>query len=108
MIPPQHAPRIWLSDSLIWMEFNTSKSDKTHTVHFPLSEDGLALALDILKARGRDSKIASRGSPIQHDVEKLVRDFKAKGGKVVKRTGEKFSVEQRSNARDVMRGLGLL
>lgn len=108
MIIPDHAARVWVSNSLIWMEFNSSKSDRTHAVHFPATPDGFALALDILKARTPASTVATKGSPIQYDVEKLARNFLAKGGKIVTKDREKFSTSQRANAREVLRTLGLL
>lgn len=108
MISPPHAARTWVSEGLIYMEFNSPLCELLHTVHFPATPDGMALALDILKARTPKSLLSSKGAPIQHDVEKLAKDFLKKGGKIVKKTGNKFTDNQHANARDVMRSLGLI
>lgn len=108
---PPSAATIWVIDQTLHVEFPSTKTEKVHTIEVPLTQQGLAFAINIFRARNANSTVGTKGAPTKAQAEKaLLRaadKFLKDGGKV-KRTDEKFSPELRQSARDVLRSLGMI
>lgn len=107
---PSYAPSIWSDPDHIYPEIPSPRGAPSHTVHMPNTDAGLRIALQIINAKG--GLLGTRGAPTKYQVEKeleeLANDFLRKGGKIVRKAKDKFSIEQRQTARDVLRELGLI
>ena len=86
---PLHAARIWTEGHTLFLDFNG------HAVQIPLDkcsiecgQTGSPLArqlgwstlLSVLRARetaGHSPSIGRAGAPVQHDIERMVKEFKA-------------------------------
>lgn len=107
MIKPPNTASIWVIDDKLYFEFPSARTEKTHQVSLPATEQGFSTGLAILRARHSDSTVGTKGAPVQHDLEKLADEFLKNGGKVKKR--EKFiTPELKASATDILREMGLV
>ena len=69
---PSYAAYIWVAGDKLWLGFpGTDESVRPHSVPFPANEVGMALAVDVLKARRTgDRMIGTKGAPCKHQVER--------------------------------------
>ena len=107
---PPSAFTAWVVDQTLHVEFPSSRTEKTHTIEVPLTEDGLTFAVSIFRARNARSTVGTRGAPTKYQTEKALLaqadKFLKSGGKV--KTADKFSPEMRQSAKDVLRNLGII
>lgn len=111
---PLHAARLWLEDNSIYLDLPAIGSDVSHRLTFPNDGYGLTRLLYLLQQRTKQSLIAEEGDITQHQLNRKIRDMKAKvkvdaaGERITKvKSKDSFSSTARAGARDVLRRLGL-
>ncbi len=111
-IPPT-AVSLWLAEGQIHMDLPAINGHTTHRLTFPNDAIGMTRALYLLQQRNQGSYLATEGDITQHQLDRKVRNMKAKllvdaaGERLVKKSKDSFSPTLRQSARDVMRRLGL-
>jgi len=103
-IKPRNCASIWTDGQIIFAELPFG--DLHHTISVPNTVEGLAKILQLISHRTESSKIGEPGDPTQHQMEKLVYD-RAKIRKVGKAKSN-FTDDQRDNAKEVLRKMGII
>jgi len=103
---PSHAVRVWVEGFALCIAFEDKSG--THVVMAPLNRHtsdgtniGYEIFMNILRERekGGRGKIGTKFQPVQHDVEKAVRDFGKRRPSTKPRPG---TPEQRAAAAEVV------
>ena len=99
MIKPPWAASVWANSDWIFADLNG------HTVRVTNDEKGVRKILAMIKARDSASKLGTKGSPTQHQIDKPSYDER-----MVRRPKAqvKSTLEQDANARAVLRRLGMI
>lgn len=105
MIKPPWAFSVWSNSDHIFAELPAIGGHTTHTVKVSNDLVGLKKLLVLAKSRDSDSKIGSKGEPTQSQIEKISYD-----PAMIRRPRPKltFTPEQRINAREILRKMGLI
>lgn len=108
---PPSAAIIWVVDQTLHVEFPSTRTEKVHEIEIPLSAEGLALAVNIFRARNAHSTVGTKGAPTKAQTEKALLKsadkFLASGGRI-QRVGERFSPDVKQSVKDVLRDLGVI
>lgn len=109
---PSSAASIWIVDQTLHVEFPSTRTEKTHTIAIPVDETGLALAIQIFRARNAQSTVGTKGAPTKYQTEKALLKaadkFLKDGGKIKTTASHGASPEVRASVKDVLREIGLI
>jgi hypothetical protein len=68
---PSYAANIWIAGDKIMLGFPSTVGGRSHSVALPMTDKGLAVALDILKERSTSTimSIGTRAAPTKWNIE---------------------------------------
>lgn len=120
MIRPKNYAMVWSDSDWLYAEFSTPTPDKTYTVKYPNSPEGLSRLFQALHVRTEWSLIGQDGSPTQWQIDEFKGEMAGiKPGTVTyvdkrgqpitpRRVKSKFSPQLQDAAKDVLRKLGMI
>lgn len=70
---PAYAAYIWIAGDEIVVQFPPALlDDRSHTVKFPNTENGLLLLLDVMRRRRTELSIGLKGTPTKYEIERTL------------------------------------
>ena len=105
-VKPPWAFTIWCDANHFFAELPNINGHQAHIVKVENNAKGLQKLVVLARSRNADSRIASKGDPLQCQIEKIEYD-----PAMVRKVGKqkpKFSIDQKATTREVLRKLGLL
>lgn len=68
---PSYAVSLWVAGDQLWLAFPPLDGERGHSVPYPLTERGIALALETLKHRRLGARsLGEAGAPTRYQVER--------------------------------------
>ncbi len=104
-IKPRNCASIWTDGQTIFAELPFG--DLHHTISVPNTVEGLAKILQLISHRTETARIGELGDPTQHQIDKPLVYDRAKIRKVGKAKSN-FTDDQRDNAKEVLRKMGII
>ena len=107
---PSYAAYIWVAGDKLWLGFpGTDESVRPHSVPFPATEPGFAVALKILRERRIGERmIGTKGAPCKHQVEReLAQDRRYNEMLKAMKEAKATSAAEKADAEAFLEELGL-
>ena len=107
-IKPKNAASIWADGDFIYLDLPSPDGSISHTIKVGNCEAGICKVLTILKHRDSEARLASKGDPTQHQVDKRL--FTLTPKTKIRHLGGQFSftLDQHKAANVVLKRLGMI